>query len=240
MKTFFSFAVLLLLSACGPAVEGIDKGVDVVEVRTFTTPTLINDLEKGTSAAEPLIEVIGKIDAVSQVPDSEVRTENAPYIRLTLLNDEAIGKYKLIYALLLLKSEGNSGLSSYLYFRSRDENNWNFAKLSDAISKELFSKIDSAIETNFSLLSSLDANQIDAVRSSIVKVSASEGLFDENIKLISIDAVDWPNAALGFPEPGKAYAMMIVPGYKIILQLPNGKKFECHTGSGRVEFAPIN
>jgi len=38
------------------------------------------------------------------------------------------------------------------------------------------------------------------------------------LKVISSEAVTWPDGSLGCPEPGKLYTMALVPGYRIRIQ----------------------
>jgi hypothetical protein len=44
------------------------------------------------------------------------------------------------------------------------------------------------------------------------------GLSDERITLVSAEEVEWPDAALGCPQPGMTYAQVITPGYRLTLQ----------------------
>jgi hypothetical protein len=39
------------------------------------------------------------------------------------------------------------------------------------------------------------------------------------VRLVSIESVSWPDASLGCPQPGQSYAEIIVPGYRIILEV---------------------
>jgi hypothetical protein len=55
----------------------------------------------------------------------------------------------------------------------------------------------------------------------------------EQIQLVTVEAVDWPDASLGCPEPGKMYAQMITPGYQITL-LARGKEYTYHSNLGDV------
>lgn len=48
-----------------------------------------------------------------------------------------------------------------------------------------------------------------------------------SITIISVDAVDWPDACLGVPTPG-ACAQVITPGYRIILSA-SGQSYEFHS-----------
>jgi len=38
------------------------------------------------------------------------------------------------------------------------------------------------------------------------------------IRVVSTERVDWPDAGLGCPQPGLAYAQVITPGYRLTLQ----------------------
>jgi hypothetical protein len=40
---------------------------------------------------------------------------------------------------------------------------------------------------------------------------------DGEINLVSVEAVDWPDASMGCPQPGMMYAQIVTPGYHIIL-----------------------
>ncbi len=56
----------------------------------------------------------------------------------------------------------------------------------------------------------------------------------EEVKIILVERVVWPDTSLGCPEPGMFYAQVLVPGYRIILEI-GGKKVEVHTDlKGRV------
>jgi hypothetical protein len=50
----------------------------------------------------------------------------------------------------------------------------------------------------------------------------------EEVHLVRVRRVEWPNGALGCPEPGKSYIMMIIPGYQLIFQA-QGETYEFHT-----------
>ena len=48
------------------------------------------------------------------------------------------------------------------------------------------------------------------------------------IQIVSVERVDWPDSSLGCPEPDMAYAQMITPGYRIVLE-HNGQRYEFHS-----------
>jgi len=50
----------------------------------------------------------------------------------------------------------------------------------------------------------------------------------DTIKLVSVEAVDWPDACMGIQTPGVMCAMVITAGYKVVLEA-NGKQYEYHT-----------
>lgn len=54
------------------------------------------------------------------------------------------------------------------------------------------------------------------------------GIGQEEIFLFNVKAVEWPDASLGCPQTGEAYAQVITPGYQILLEA-NGQVFSFHT-----------
>lgn len=61
----------------------------------------------------------------------------------------------------------------------------------------------------------------------MLKIPASD------IKLAKQEAVDWPDASIGFPEKGMMYAQVITPGFRIILNA-QGKLYEYHSDYKRI------
>ena len=58
------------------------------------------------------------------------------------------------------------------------------------------------------------------------------GLAPESIRLVSIHAVQWPDASLGCPQPGMVYAQVITPGFRMVLET-EGRTYEYHTDAGQ-------
>jgi hypothetical protein len=56
---------------------------------------------------------------------------------------------------------------------------------------------------------------------------AAKRLAAEQLRVISIEAVQWPDSSLGCPRPGMAYAQVITPGYRIQLEL-DGEFYPVH------------
>jgi hypothetical protein len=59
------------------------------------------------------------------------------------------------------------------------------------------------------------------------------GIPEENIRVMAVEAVDWPDASLGCPQPGTMYAQIITPGYRIVLAA-EGATYTYHTDGGKL------
>ena len=65
------------------------------------------------------------------------------------------------------------------------------------------------------------------------------GLPADQVKLVSIEPVDWPNGCLGVTHMGMMCTQNVVPGFRIILAA-NGKQYEFHTSLDASNVAPSN
>ena len=54
----------------------------------------------------------------------------------------------------------------------------------------------------------------------------------EEIREVSVEAVEWPDTSLGCPQPGMMYAQVITPGFRVVLAAKD-QTVEYHTDSGR-------
>ncbi|MEK7312632.1 MAG: hypothetical protein AAB382_11725, partial [Chloroflexota bacterium] len=54
------------------------------------------------------------------------------------------------------------------------------------------------------------------------------GISIAQIRLVTTEAVDWPDGCLGIQEPGVACTMAIVPGFRIVLEA-QGRQYEYRT-----------
>jgi hypothetical protein len=59
-------------------------------------------------------------------------------------------------------------------------------------------------------------------------LAVSYGASPEDITVVAYEAVDWSDSCLGVQRPGIACLEVITPGYRIILETPNGQ-IEVHT-----------
>ena len=57
----------------------------------------------------------------------------------------------------------------------------------------------------------------------------------DQISLVEAEAVVWPDASLGCPQPGMAYADVLTPGYRIIL-MAQDNAYEYHASRGTEVF----
>ncbi len=57
-------------------------------------------------------------------------------------------------------------------------------------------------------------------------------LAPEEIQVVSVEAVDWPDTSLGCPQPGMMYAQVITPGFRVVLEA-EGQTYEYHTDRSR-------
>ena len=72
------------------------------------------------------------------------------------------------------------------------------------------------------------------VRAAINDLAAQLKTAPENVQVVSVQAIDWPDTSLGCPQPGMFYAQVITPGYKILLAT-GGQQTEYHADErGRV------
>lgn len=63
------------------------------------------------------------------------------------------------------------------------------------------------------------------------------GIDQEQIAVVSVKAVTWPDTGLGCPEPGMFYAQVLTPGYRILLSHA-GVQYTYHSDQARVVYCP--
>ncbi len=74
----------------------------------------------------------------------------------------------------------------------------------------------------------INADLTPAQRAAFTTLSGKLGLPVEKIKLVSTEAVTWPDGCLGVERMGMMCTQAQVPGFKIVLEA-NGQQFEFHT-----------
>jgi len=55
------------------------------------------------------------------------------------------------------------------------------------------------------------------------------GISSEEIAVVEVEEVEWPDTSLGCPQPGMVYAQVIVPGWRVVMRV-NDKVYEYHAG----------
>jgi len=64
----------------------------------------------------------------------------------------------------------------------------------------------------------------ETVRRAVVADAATRFKVSPNdVVLIRAEQVMWPDGALGCPRPGRSYAQMQVPGFRVVAKTPNGE-----------------
>jgi hypothetical protein len=71
------------------------------------------------------------------------------------------------------------------------------------------------------------ADEVEKLRA---ELAAQQGVKASDVKVVSAQAVNWPNGALGCPQPGMMYTQAIVPGYRVELEAA-GKRFAYHAST---------
>jgi len=76
-----------------------------------------------------------------------------------------------------------------------------------------------------------------AQRNAISKLAENLGLTPDKIKLVSTEAMDWPDACLGIATEGIACAQVVTPGFRVILEA-DGKTVEYRTNQDATVIRP--
>jgi len=76
-----------------------------------------------------------------------------------------------------------------------------------------------------------------AERAALTALSENLGLPVEEIKLVSAEAVDWPDDCLGVVDEGLVCAQVITPGFRVILEA-NGRQVEYRTNEDGTQIRP--
>jgi hypothetical protein len=68
---------------------------------------------------------------------------------------------------------------------------------------------------------------VDTLRPLVAEETGNE---PAELRLVSIEEAMWRDTSLGCPEPDKAYAQVIVSGWRVIFEDADGKQYDVHTG----------
>jgi hypothetical protein len=78
-----------------------------------------------------------------------------------------------------------------------------------------------------------------AQRAAVQALADALGVAINQVKVVSAEAVDWPNGCLGVQRMGVMCTQQIVPGFRIILEA-DGQQYEYHTNSSGSQIVPAS
>ena len=76
------------------------------------------------------------------------------------------------------------------------------------------------------------------IKAALDDAASHTGLPAEQLKVLDVTAVTWPDGSLGCPEPGLMYPQMLVPGFRITIEAAE-KRLDYHLSKrGAVVLCP--
>ena len=81
----------------------------------------------------------------------------------------------------------------------------------------------------------VSSNILDIIKKDI---NSKYNVPEQEIIIVKITPVTWPDASLGYPKPGMSYAQVLTPGFTIFVKADN-KVYEYHTSIDRVVAPPV-
>jgi|GEM_PF-1137441 len=85
-----------------------------------------------------------------------------------------------------------------------------------------------AAAADIAAASALSADEQLVATAAAEQVAQTANVAVGDVRLISMEAVEWPDASLGCPQPDMMYAQVITPGYRLIFDA-GGQNVEVHT-----------
>ena len=83
-------------------------------------------------------------------------------------------------------------------------------------------------EPGTSPISPVQRPPLDPMAAAVAQLAAELGVPAEVVGIVSAEAVDWPDASLGCPQPGMGYAQVVTPGFRFLLKVGEDE-YEVHT-----------
>ena len=68
----------------------------------------------------------------------------------------------------------------------------------------------------------------DAVNAAVNQLSQDIGVDVSDIRVVSFEQTDWQDACLGLGGPEESCAQVVVPGFRVVLEV-NGQQYEIRT-----------
>jgi hypothetical protein len=84
------------------------------------------------------------------------------------------------------------------------------------------------------------AGLAQVTKSALADAAMRTGLAPDALKVLSAEAVTWPDGSLGCPQPGMMYTQALVPGYRVRIEAV-GQVLDYHAGrSGAPALCPAD
>ena len=81
---------------------------------------------------------------------------------------------------------------------------------------------------------SVDPAAQPAVDAALRDAATQAGVPATDLRVVQVEATEWPDSSLGCPSPGAMYLQVLTPGFRILIA-GGGKQFEYHSDEdGRV------
>ena len=75
----------------------------------------------------------------------------------------------------------------------------------------------------------------DVTEAALLDLAAHLGIPREEVTVVSVEEVTWPDGSLGCPEPGHVYTQVLTDGTLVVLRA-GGSTFRYHAAAGRAPF----
>ena len=89
------------------------------------------------------------------------------------------------------------------------------------------------VATRASSVANLKSNPL--VRQAIEDLAQRESISPDDVEVVSVEEVEWPDTSMGCPRPDMRYRQVLQDGMRIILRA-NGREYAYHSGGHRAPF----
>lgn len=139
-------------------------------------------------------------------------------------------------AILYSQKDSTKGSLDHIFFQSEDRVYEFVEKKEEVLTNEVIVSNYDKMVSSFSYLE--DEVKVEPKAENLISLAKEDlgqklGVGREEISLLKIEAVDWPDTSLGCSKPGMFYAQVITPGYKITLE-GRGETYTFHSDYKRV------
>lgn len=210
---------LALVAAFSVACGRPKTNVDTVEVRGFGDPVYVADTAAGLSIVEAVLDAARGADEAGEA--THLETGDDPYVRVTFLAAEDL-RGKPVEEAIVRPAEGGIEILA----RAVRDTAWRRLRAGPEAVDSFLAAVEPAAGVALAPAFRADEAARAAARLAMARLAEEEGLEAE--KVVSIEAVEWPDASLGCPEEGKMYAQVVTPGHRVVLEAA-GETFDLRT-----------